>query len=244
MTRRTGDKVEINGDYQYNAYYTGKAAQRFWHYAKLKEAEDALEIKSGDNILDVGCGSGLFSHFLAEHEGTHVTAIDANHKAIEFAKNKYSNSNIEFKLGLLDELNLKKTSYDKIAFLEVKEHISIEQGSQIMKEFSELLKPGGMVVISTPNRQSLWPLIEWALDFFKLVPNLTEEQHEYLYAGNELKHIGEKAGLTLHKKHTINAIAPWLAMFSWSLALRMHRIEMKYFKKRGSILLYTFVKPK
>lgn len=242
MTRRTGDKVEINGDYQYNAYYTGKTPQRFWHYAKLREAENALEIKSGDNILDVGCGSGLFSHFLAEHKGTQVTAIDANQKAIDFGRNKYSNSNLEFKQGLLDELNLKKNSYDKIAFLEVIEHISFQQGSQIMKEFNNLLKPGGLVVISTPNRKSLWPFIEWALDFFRLVPNLAEEQHEYLYSGEELQKTGEQAGLTLYKKHTINTIAPWLAIISWNLGLRMHRIEMRYFKKRGSILLYTFIK--
>jgi len=59
---------------------------------------------------------GLFSHFLAEHKGTQVTAIDANQNAIDFGRNKYSNSNLEFKLGLLDELNLNKNSYDKIAF--------------------------------------------------------------------------------------------------------------------------------
>jgi len=100
-----------------------------------------------------------------------------------------------------------------------------------------------MVVISTPNRKSLWPFIEWALDFFRLVPNLAEEQHEYLYSGEELQKIGEQAGLVLHKKHTINTIAPWLAIFSWNLGQRMHRIEMRHFKKRGSILLYTFIKP-
>lgn len=243
MSRRIGDKVEINGDYQYNAYYTGKAPQRFWHYAKLKEAETVLEIKEGDNILDVGCGSGLFSHFLANHKGTHVTAIDANATAIEFARNKYSNSNLEFKLGLLDELNLPHSSFDKIVFLEVIEHISHEQGKQILKTFNDLLKPGGKLVISTPNRKSLWPLIEWTFDVFKVVPNLGEEQHEHLYAGKELEQIGKQVGLALEKKNTINTFAPWLALLNWNLALAIHKLEMKYFKRYGSILLYTFVKP-
>lgn len=243
MTRRTGDKVEINGDYQYNAYYTGRAPQRFWHYAKLKEAENALEIKEGDNILDVGCGSGLFSHFLANYPGTHVTAIDANPNALEFARAKYSNTNLEFKLGLLDELNLPQNSFDKIVFLEVIEHISLEQGKQIMKTFAQLLKPGGKVVISTPNRKSLWPLIEWTFDVLKVVPNLGEEQHEHLYSGKELEQTGAQAGLTLEKKSTINTFAPWLALLNWKLALTIHGLEMRYFKRYGSILLYTFVKP-
>ncbi len=243
MSRRTGDKIEINGSYQYNAYYTGKAPQRFWHYAKLSEAENALEIKEGDQMLDVGCGSGLLSHFMANHKGTKVTGIDANPDALKFARSSYSNSNLEFKQGLLDELNFPESSFDKIAFLEVIEHISQEQGRQIVKTFQHLLKPGGKVVISTPNRSSLWPLIEWVFDKLKLVPNLGEEQHEYLYSGGELEQIGKEAGLRLEKRSTINTFAPWIAILSWKLALTIHQLEMKFIKRHGSILLYTFVKP-
>lgn len=242
MTKRTGDKIVIGGSYQYNAYYNGKPPQRFWHYAKLKEAEKALEIKEGDRILDVGCGSGLLAHFLAKNTGTHVIAVDANPKAIEFARNKYSESNLEFKLGLLDELQLPENFFNKIVFLEVIEHISLEQGKKILQTFNNLLKPGGRIVISTPNRESLWPFIEWGLDHLKLVPNLGEGQHEHLYSGKELEQIGQQAGLILRKTSTINTLAPWVAMFNWKLALRIHKLEMKYIKRLGSILLYTFVK--
>lgn len=242
MARRTGDKIEIDGSYQYNAYYTGKAPQRFWHYAKLKEAENALEIKEGDAIIDVGCGSGLFSHFLANHKGTQVIGVDGNANALEFARRKYLNTNLEFKQGLIDELNLPKNSFDKIVFLEVIEHISLEQGKQVMRTFHDLLKPGGKVVISTPNRKSLWPLIEWTFDILKVVPNMGEEQHEHLYSGKELQEIGEAAGLKSIKKNTINTLAPWLALISWKLALIVHKWEVKYFKRYGSILLYTFSK--
>ena len=194
MERRTGDKIEINGDYQYNAYYTGKAPQRFWHFAKIEEAINSLQIKEGDNILDVGCGSGLVSSFMADHKGVNVVAVDANIHALDFAREKFKKSNLTFKMGLLDELNLPEQSFDKIIFLEVIEHISEKQGEEIFKTFYRLLKPGGRVVISTPNKKSLWPFIEWSLDFFRIVPNLAEEQHEFLYTGKKLEEKGVQAG--------------------------------------------------
>ena len=99
-------------------------------------------------------------------------------------------------------------------------------------------------MISTPNRKSLWPLIEWALDKFKVVPNLAEEQHEYLYSGKELQQAGEASGFNLQKKNTLNTFAPWVALLNWKLALGIHKLEMRLFKRYGAILLYTFVKPK
>ncbi len=240
--RRIGDRVQIPGDYQHKAYYSGKSPQRFWHFAKLTEAEKALEIKEGDEILDAGCGSGLFSHFLAKYKGTHVTAIDSNEKAIEFARSAYSDPNLNFKLGLVDEMNLPVNKFDKIAFLEVLEHLTEKQGTQLLRTFHSLLKPGGRLVISTPNRFSLWPLTEWVMDFLHLTPDMAESQHEHLYSGTELLQKARQAGFLLQTKNTINTFAPWLALLSWRLALKVHKLEMKYNKKYGSILLYTFYK--
>jgi len=242
MERRIGDRVQIPGDYQHNAYYSGKSPQRFWHFAKLSEAEKALEIKDGDEILDVGCGSGLFSHFLAKYKGTTITAIDSNVKAIEFARLTYKESNIDFKVGLLDELALPENKFNKIAFLEVLEHISENQGTEIIKTFHRLLRPGGKLVISTPNRLSLWPLTEWIMDFFRLTPDMAEGQHEHLYSATELINRAEQAGFVLHKKSTINTFAPWVSALNWNIALKVHGLEMKYIKKYGSILLCTFYK--
>lgn len=242
MDRRTGDKIEISGDYQYNAFYTGKAPQRFWHYTKITEAIKSLQLKKGDNVLDVGCGSGLVSYFIAKDNEVNVTAIDANDSALGFANQKFVLPNLEFKKGLLDELNLQKGHYQKIVFLEVIEHISEKQGEEIFKSFYELLAPGGRLVISTPNRYSLWPLIEWSLDFFKVVPNLAEEQHEFLYTGKLLKQKGIDAGFILADKRSINTISPWAAMLNWKLALGIHKVEFMINRNFGSILLYTFEK--
>lgn len=242
MDRRTGDKIEIGGDYQYNAYYVGRAPQRFWHYAKIQEAIHSLQLKSGDNVLDVGCGSGLVSSFMADHEGVTVTAIDSNQSALDFARRKFQKHNLTYTMGLLDELALPPQSFDKIIFLEVIEHISEKQGAEVLKTFYKLLKPGGIVVVSTPNKNSLWPLLEWALDFFKVVPSLAEGQHEFLYTGKQLEEKGTQAGFTRIDKRTINTLAPWLALINWKLAVMVHRIEYRFFRRYGSILLYTFYK--
>lgn len=242
MSRRVGDKIQIEGAYQYNAYYHGKKSQRFWHYAKLEEAIKSLEINDGDNVLEVGCGSGLISYFIARNPKVKVTAIDANDSALEFARQKFILPNLTYTKGLLDELQLKEASYDKIIFLEVIEHITEKQGEEVFKSFYKLLKPKGKLVISTPNKSSLWPLIEWSLDFFKLVPNLADEQHEFLYTGKILEQKGKNAGFECSNKKQINTIAPWLASVSWKLALKVHSFEAKFVKIWGSLLVYTFTK--
>ena len=131
--RRIGDKVQIDGSYQYNAYYNGRAPQRFWHYAKIDGALKALNVKSGEEVLDVGCGSGLVSYFISTVEGVNVTALDANIEALTFAKNKFNTSNIKYINGLLDDVKLPSNSFNKVVFLEVIEHISLEQGKEVLR---------------------------------------------------------------------------------------------------------------
>jgi 2-polyprenyl-3-methyl-5-hydroxy-6-metoxy-1,4-benzoquinol methylase len=242
MKRRTGDKIEINGDYQYNAYYKGKTPQRFWHYNKLTEALKSLDIHDNDYVLDMGCGSGLIASFIAKNENVKVLAVDANEKAISFAKSKFKMSNLEFRCVLLDELYLQEDSIDKIIFLEVIEHLSENQSDNIFNFFYQLLKTGGKLVISTPNRKSLWPFIERVLDFFRMVPKLAGEQHEYLYTDYLLIQKAVNSGFfCINKKH-INTLAPWFAPLNWDLALKINDWEVENIKKHGSILLYTFQK--
>ena len=112
-----------------------------------------------------------------------------------------------------------------------------------MKQFYDLLRPGGKLVISTPNRKSCWPAIEMILDKFGLVPNLQEGQHELLYSGKQLEAVAANAGFNCISRKTINFIAPWMAVFSRRLALATHKAETRYKSRLGSLLLYTFSKP-
>jgi len=243
---RTGDKIAIPGNYQYKAFHTGSPLQRAWHRFKLSSAIRNLNILPGQHILDAGCGSGMLSALIGqENPDVSVTGLDGNKDAIAFCRTQWKGlPNLHFDEGTIDDLtHIPEASIDGIAFLEVIEHITVQQAIQVLHSFSRILKKGGLLVISTPNRKSAWPLLEYTMDLLRLAPRLKDDQHEQLYSGKQLQAIAAKAGLTAIKKQRINFIAPWLAIFSQKLALRTHSWEERQNWTPGALLLYTFVKP-
>ena len=237
--RRLGDRVAIPGDYQHRALYDGPAPQRFWHRAKLEEALALLRLGPGDRMLDAGCGSGLLAAMAAEVPGTQVLGVDANPAAIEFVSRTFVRPNLAFRQALVDELDAAPGSFDKIGFLEVIEHLSRAQGEAVLVQFARLLAPGGRLVLTTPNRRSPWPLIEWLLDHLRLVPPLAGEQHEVLYDLDELRTMGETAGLVLAEHRMIDTIAPWLAWWP-ALARTVHRGEVRAIRRHGCVMVLAF----
>lgn len=241
--RYTGDRVAIEGEYQYRVLNHGPAPQRFWHEAKLREAEKWLAPRAGQVLLDVGCGSGVLAARLARHEGVKVIGVDGNRSAWAFATGQWKLPNLDFRLGLVDELDIPDNSIDGIAFLEVIEHVNEAQGLAVLKTFGRILKPGGRAVISTPNYRSLWPVIEWMLDKTKLVPPMAEHQHVTFYHRRTLRALGEQAGLRYVTHRTICFAAPWLALLHWRLAEAAHRCETARPQPLGSVIVMVFEKP-
>jgi len=242
--RRTGDKIAISGDYQYNAFYHGSALQRYWHRFKLATAIKNLDPKDGDQVLDAGCGSGILSALIAS-PFVWVTGLDGNPDAIAFCRQKWGHlPNTRYLLGPIDHLRqFADNSFDGIAFLEVVEHLTGAQAANVISEFHRILKPAGVLVLSTPNRKSPWPLLEKVMDLLHLAPNQGREQHEKLYSGRELEALARSAGLIPVKRQRINFIAPWLAAVSKKWAEKMHAWESRQHHLPGCLLVYTFIKP-
>lgn len=240
--RRTGDAIEIPGEYQHRVLTRGWAPQRAWHDFKYRAAEHWLAPQPGDQILDVGCGSGVLADRLAAHPGVHLTGVDNNPDAIRYASQTFQRANLTFRHGLVDDLAFEPASIHKIVFLEVLEHIYPEQAREVFRGFHRLLAPGGRLVITTPNARSLWPLLEWMLDRSRLVPTLDEEQHVALYSAARLAALAEETGYSVVEIRTLNFLAPWLAVFGRPLAEAAHRIEQRRRHLWGSLLLGVFEK--
>ncbi len=102
-------------------------------------------------ILDVGCGTGLNASFLSK-SGHTVTGVDISGVAVEqFRKNGFEGFVCDIET---QSLPAPDGSYDLIYASEVIEHCA--DTSSFLRELFRLLKPGGTLLISTPN-SAFWP---------------------------------------------------------------------------------------
>jgi len=111
----------------------------------------ALPFVKNKNVLDYGCGSGYGSQMLAL-EASSIVAVDISKDAIDFASKNYPANNIDFKtLNQFDNIPENK-KFDVITSFQVIEHISDE--NKYIERLKNLLKPGGYLIISTPDKTS------------------------------------------------------------------------------------------
>jgi 2-polyprenyl-3-methyl-5-hydroxy-6-metoxy-1,4-benzoquinol methylase len=239
--RRTRDAVDIDGGYQYRALTEGYRVQRFWHHSKVLAIEEHLPPGPGDDILDVGCGSGVITEYLGEKART-VLGMDGNPRAIAWATEHSRGKNVRYRLGLVDEQSSEVECYDKIYCLEVIEHIHHAQALDMLRSFHRMLKPSGKVFLTTPNYSSYWGLLEWLLDRIHLVPKLAGDQHVAHYRRARLRALSEEAGFRVDRIATTCFLAPWMALVNWTLAERMQKTENRARLGVGAILVCVLSK--
>lgn len=221
--RRDGDAIAIPGDYQARALASPRAAQRFWHAAKLRCIDRIAPARAGARIADAGCGSGVIAAHLAV-TAREVVGFDANADAIAYATQTFASSHVRFVHGAFEHVR-DAGPFDQIYCLEVIEHLYPEQAVATLRLFREAAAGDGELFVTTPNRQSAWPLIEWTLDRLQLVPTLDEAQHLTLFTRAALRRSLAAAGWRVDEMGSFNGVAPFLAPLSESLARGVERLE-------------------
>ena len=111
-------------------------------------------IKDNSNVLDIACGIGYGSFIAAKASpGANILGVDISEKAIEYANQYYKLENNRFIVGDCHKVELPKSSYDVVISFETIEHI---EGADIfLKRLNASMKPGGILLCSTPNQQRL-----------------------------------------------------------------------------------------
>ncbi|QMW24336.1 bifunctional 2-polyprenyl-6-hydroxyphenol methylase/3-demethylubiquinol 3-O-methyltransferase UbiG [Sandaracinobacteroides saxicola] len=127
---------------------------------------------AGLAALDVGCGAGLLSEPLARM-GADVVGIDAAPENIDAARAHAQDQGLSIDYRAMDIADLADSvpaSMDLITALEVVEHVT--DLDHFLGSLGRLLKPGGLLVFSTPNRTaaSFAVLIAGAEYITRLIP--------------------------------------------------------------------------
>lgn len=234
--RRDRDAIAIPGDYQARALESPRAAQRFWHAAKLRLIDRVAPPRPAARIADAGCGSGVIAAHLAT-SGAEVIGFDSNPAAISFATSAHASGRLRFVLGPFERI-ADEGPFDQFYCLEVVEHLYQEQAIDVLRLFARAANPGAQLFVTTPNARSAWPLIEWTLDRLKLVPTLDEAQHLTAFTRRTLARAMEAAGWRVEEIGTFNGIAPFLAPISERLARAVEALEFRMGRVMPYNLLY------
>jgi len=156
---------------------------------------------AGKKAVDVGCGGGILTEALRRH-GAEVTGIDMGEAGLSVAKLHLAESglDIDYRKCTAEQLAAEQPeSFDLLTCLEMLEHVP-DPGS-VVAACERLLKPGGLAVFSTINRnpQSWLFAIVGAEYVLRLLPRGT---HEYakLIRPAELAAWCRDAGLDLESQ--------------------------------------------
>ena len=115
-----------------------------------REAEAGLPL-AGLDILDVGCGAGLFAEPLARLGGD-VLGIDPAPASIGVARRhaEETGARLAYRVATVEEVAAEPKRFDVVSAMEVVEHVA--DPAQFVGVAASLLKPGGLFLASTLNR--------------------------------------------------------------------------------------------
>lgn len=148
-------------------------------------------------VLDIGCGAGFLTNFLAKH-GHDVTGIDISPSSLDIAKKYDTTKSVRYLHADACHLPLNDASFDAIFAMDILEHVQAPQA--LIQEASRCLKKNGLFFFHTFNRNLLSYLLiikgaEW------LVKNTPPNLHAYslFITPKELQNMCEKNNLFIQE---------------------------------------------
>lgn len=181
--------------------------------------------RGSTNVLDVGCGAGFLSNYLAQ-KNHQVTAIDLSQSSLEVAKQYDSTSSVKYIHADAYQLPFADACFDVICAMDILEHV--EHPARLIQEASRVLKPRGIFFFHTFNRTWLSHLIvikgvDW------LVPNAPKHMHVYdlFITPEELKLLCQKEHLQVE---LLSGFMPdiWTKVFWASLFTRKVHENLRF----------------
>jgi ubiquinone/menaquinone biosynthesis C-methylase UbiE len=127
----------------------GFSSPRLLHYHRQRYELALRFISASDRVVDCACGTGYGARTLAAR-ARWVCGLDVSPLAIAYCKRHYSRPNISFGVAAAQYLPLASGGAEVFCAFETLEHL--EHPELFLREAARVLKPGGKLLISIPNR--------------------------------------------------------------------------------------------
>ena len=163
---------------------------------KYQKLIDLLEVKDGNKVLEIGCGWGGFSEYLAKNYNVTIDCITISKKQFEFTKDRINDAGLNNKVNVmfLDYRDLKE-KYDRIASIEMIEAV----GEKYLDKYFETIKRslnvnGAAAIQGITIRDDLFERYRSSEDFIQ----------KYIFPGGFLPSLGFMKSLI--KKNNLNLL--------------------------------------
>ena len=198
---------------------------------RIEKLNKLLEDLEGKKVLNVGCGNGKFLNkdFLIKNS---VTGVDISLSALEEAKEYY---HIPLQADIDSGIPVKDGDMDIVIASEVIEHIV--DTDFFLCEVNRILKPGGVLVLTTPNINT--PLSYMMMLFLDMPPYRCARYrapHVRDFTKRTLRLALENNGFEIETYYGTAIFIPWLGYFMSGLC--------NFFPRLGSELVVKAIKVK
>tara|TARA_Y100001958_G_C21190501_1_gene518751 strand:+ start:460 stop:1176 length:717 start_codon:yes stop_codon:yes gene_type:complete len=215
---------------------SGRSIQACWHKITFKNVKK--HISKNSVILDYACGSGNF--FGTFEKLNNSVGVDISQKQINYANKEHPDKANFYTTEYFDP-NSFQESFDVITCLGLIEFIEIEEIEDLLSTFYKMLKPGGKVILTTPNFQITMKLLEKILNKFGNVNYRNEYKNRFIQKQLERLFLNSNFNLISIKK----IISPFvfLSLISNKLALNLNYSFEKIFQgKLGFLFIIVLEK--
>ncbi len=138
-------ELEFTGE-RFTPECVREIAYEHWHrYAW------ATRLVGARDVLDAACGEGYGSHLLST-TAARVSGVDLSAEAIAHARERYPSERLDFRVADVLDLPFDDDSFDVVVSFETLEHLS--QQDAMLAEFRRVLRSGGVLVLSSPDRRT------------------------------------------------------------------------------------------
>ncbi|NER25322.1 MAG: class I SAM-dependent methyltransferase [Symploca sp. SIO1C2] len=198
---------------------------------------EQIEKLDAKKVLEVGCGKGFNSRFLAQqYPSSQFVGIDLTPHHVAIASRKARNlTNLTFQIGNFNSLNFPSQSFELVFACECLCHS--DQLAITLAEIFRLLRPGGKLVIFDGYRQAK---LEKFSPEIQTITKLTEVsmaiQHGFFEVEN-FTEVAKNLGFSLEVKEDLTfAMQPTLS--------RLGRLSKLFFNSNWRSKLFTWLLPK
>ena len=142
---------------------------------KYQKIIESLNLKSGDNILEIGCGWGGFIEH-ASKLGINVTGLTISKEQFEYATSRITNLSGTQKI-LYEDYRLHEGLYDAVVSIEMLEAVGSKYWNEYFNSIKRFLKPGSSALVQVITMHD---------DYFKTYNVDPDFIQTYIFPGGEL----------------------------------------------------------